>query len=193
MVAGDVVGELICAAIRRHNDIYRVTVREENFHGYLLRVALNAKDYFHLGLNIMFKRNSFINITIGLCFFLGLLFLSSDLSTTFIFWGMALAVLLYVTGLAFCISVSWKRIVKKYILYGYADNGLFIKDKYGLLRLPWRNVFVRETRRYYFLYYSRFRGFILPKAELDFSSGTRMEEYIQIYGLKKKRFKRKEN
>jgi hypothetical protein len=49
LVAGDVVGELICAAIRRHNDIYRVTVREENFHGYLLRVALNAKDYFPSG------------------------------------------------------------------------------------------------------------------------------------------------
>ena len=193
MFVGDVGVDLVYAAIKRHNDIYRVTVREKDFYGYPLRVGLSAKDYFHLGLDIMFRRNAFINFTIVLCFVLWLLFLPSDRSTSWLFWGMALAVFLYVTVLALCVAASWKRIVQKYSLLGYADNGLFIRDKDGLLRLPWRNVLVRETRQYYFLYYSRFRGFILPKAELDFSSAARMDEYIKIFGLKKKHFRRSGN
>lgn len=172
--------------IRNSRDVERFSLRENTFSGVVVDTELVSKDYFSFGMCTNFVRNKFMDVLVIWFLVIALMMYGmGELTYTYGFVGLAAFCCFYLILLSVLVSTSHTNGGR--IAYGFSEGGLYLHDNSGYLRMPWINVLVKETRRYYFLYYSRFGGFIIPKRNLPAWAIEMINGYIVRFTLKKRK------
>ena len=184
-----VIVKTILQTIRNSSDVARFSQRELAFSGVVVETELVFKDYFSFGMCTNFVRNKFMDvIVVWLLVMAGLIYGLGELTYAYSLAGLAAFACVYLFLLSVAASTSYTN--GKRIAYGFSEVGLFLHDDQGYLRMPWINVLVKESKKHYFLYYSRFGGFIIPKRDLPAWAMEMINEYMVRYDLKKKKTSR---
>lgn len=183
------ITNVIQKSIRNSRDVERFSQRVQGFSGVSLDIGLGFEDYFGFGMCTNFIRNKFMDVIVVISLLMALMMLGmNDLNYAYGFAGLAAFCCVYLFLLSVLVSSSHTN--GKRIAYGFSDEGLFLHDEHGYLRMPWINVLVKESKKHYFLYYSRFGGFIIPKRDLPDWAVEMINDYIVRYDLKKKKTSR---
>jgi len=175
--------------IRNSRDVERFSQREQAFSGVVVETELVPKDYFSFGMCTNFVRNKFMDFLVFWFLVIALMMYGmGELTYAYGFVGLAAFCCFYLILLSVLVSTSHTN--GKRIAYGFSEGGLYLHDNSGYLKMPWINVLVKETKKYYFLYYSRFGGFIIPKRELPAWAVEMINGYIVRFTLKKSKSSR---
>jgi len=185
-----VIVKTILDTIRNSRDVERFSQRVQSFSGVVVETELVFKDYFSFGMCTDFVRNKFMDVIIvWLLVMAGMMYGLGELTYAYSLAGLAAFSCVYLFLLAVLVSTSHTN--GKRIAYGFSEGGLYLNDERGFLRMPWINVLVKESKRYYFFYYSRFGGFIIPKRDLPDWAVEMINGYVVRFSLKKQKASRK--
>ena len=184
-----VIVKTILDTIRNSRDVERFAQRVQSFSGVVVESELGFEDYFSFGMCTNFVRNKFMDVIIvWLLVMAGMIYGLGELTYANSLVGLAAFCCVYLFLLSVLVSTSHTN--GKRIAYGFSEEGLYLHDEHSFLKMPWINVLVKESKRYYFLYYSRFGGFIIPKRDLPDWAVEMINEYVVRFTLKKKKTSR---
>jgi len=186
----ELLTSFITGSVKNRNDITRIAVREREMSGTIVEIDLVSRDYFHFRMNMYLICNKAVDVIIVILLFLSLIMLAAnDITYTLIFSGIAVFCLLWLIMISAITSTSYTN--NKKVKLGFSETGLFTNDNISYLRIPWKNILVKETSNYYFMYYAPFAGFIIPKQNMLRWGKGMINSYIHRFTLKKKKIFRK--
>jgi len=171
-------------------DVARVAAREEHYFGRMFQTNVVPKDNFRFAFYTVCAQNRSVDIILLIALQFALMVLIA-----FFFGGLRYT--LFVPAFVFLGTVllflrcAFDREHNRAV-YGFSRDGLYLKDGNEYLRILWHNIMVRETHACYFLYYSRYAGFIFPKKELPGWAEAKLKESIPKSMILKKRLDKDE-